>query len=109
MDLARSWPARSQFRFPVTWNATLRCAAWEHSALVTTVNLARGGAFFLTGAPAVVGARVAVSLRLPTGESVEVSGTVRHVAWEGVGGAFDDLESDGRALEALAFAEAEPV
>jgi molecular chaperone DnaK (HSP70)/Tfp pilus assembly protein PilZ len=66
-------------RFPVDWRVTLRVPASGLSVRVAAHNASRGGLFVLTARPPEVGALVELTIELPDGARLDVTGTVQHV------------------------------
>jgi len=107
-------------RYDVAWKARLRCREWREAYRVATANVSRGGAFFAAPRTPAVGTRVEVSLELPDGTTVKLTGLCVHVRTPeqakaqrrapGFGMRFDAAaEGDLARLEALAQEAGVPV
>lgn len=70
---------RAHDRYAADWRVTLKCPDWRFAAKVAAANASRGGLFLLTSRPPEVGAVVALTVELPDGTKLAVTGTVQHV------------------------------
>jgi len=66
-------------RHEVHWRVQLRCADWRYAARVVALNASRAGVFIATSKPPEVGSTVELTLQLPDGSDLKVSGTVQHI------------------------------
>ena len=71
-------PIRSEERFPLDVQASVRCRDWKMAEKVATANVSKGGMFIRSTQAVEVGKPVEVTLQLPDGDELVLHGTVRH-------------------------------
>jgi actin-like ATPase involved in cell morphogenesis/Tfp pilus assembly protein PilZ len=70
---------RRHARYDVDWRVTLACKDWNMASKVAAANASRGGVFLVTQRPPPKGSAVELTISLPDGTRLRVSGTVVHV------------------------------
>src|SRR5262245_8465559 len=70
---------RAHRRYDVDWRVTLKCTDWRIAGRLAVQNASRGGLFLLTSRPPPPGTQVELTVELPDGGKLQLTGTVAHV------------------------------